>query len=86
MPRKRKDSKEARITPYAKMRLEELVDKLATTEPVLPVNEADLVGALVDAARRSPLEAVKAHVQAYRDVQLKVDAAEIVGAFLRALS
>jgi hypothetical protein len=56
---------------------------MATTSPVLPVDDWDLVGGLVEAAHRSPLEAVKAVVSTYRDLQNEVDAVEAVGTFLR---
>jgi hypothetical protein len=65
------------------MRLHDLVAKLATAPPVLPVDDWDLLGGLIDAAHRSPLEAVKAVVGTYRDRQNEVDAVEAVGAFLR---
>jgi hypothetical protein len=64
--------------------LGQLVDKVSTTPPVLPVSEWDLVGALIYAARRSPLEAVKAVVGTYRDVENEIAALESVAAFLRA--
>jgi hypothetical protein len=83
MSRQRRDSETARITPYAKARLEDLVDQVSTTPPVLPVGEADLVGALIDAARRSPLEAVKAVIGTYRDTENEIAALEAVFAFLR---
>ena len=83
MPRARRDSETARITPYAKERLGGLVDKLSTTTPVLPVSEWDLVGALIDAAHRSPLEAVKAVVATYRDAEAEIAAIEAVFAFIR---
>jgi hypothetical protein len=82
MPRERRDSETARITPLCKLFLSELVDQLATSSPVLLVSEPDLVGALVYAARRSPPETIKA-VIAYRDLENEVAAAEATGAFLR---
>ena len=84
MARQRRDSETARITPYAKDRLNALVDKVSTTSPVLPVYEWDLVGALIEAAHRSPLEAVKAVVGTYRDREAEIAASEAVAAFLRA--
>jgi hypothetical protein len=84
MPGTRRDSKEARITPFARRCLDELVDKVSTTPPVVPLGDADLVGALIYAARRSPLEAIKANVGAYRDVEAEIGAVEAVCAFLRA--
>lgn len=86
MPRARRDSATARITPYARRHLDDLVAKLATTPPVLPVNDWELVGALILAAERSPTEAVKAVVGTYRDAELGISAAEAVGAFLRAMA
>ena len=59
-----------RMTPLAKARLAELVTMLATTKPVTLVGEPDLVGALIYAAIRSPLEAIKAEVSAYQDYEL----------------
>lgn len=83
MPRARRDAETARITPYGKLCLGQLVDKLSTTPPVLPVSEWDLVGALIYAAQRSPIEAVRAVVSTYRDVENEIAAAEAVGAFLQ---
>lgn len=80
----RRSPKTARLTPFGRVILSELGDKLATTSPVLEVDDADLVGGLAYAALRSPLEGVKANVQAYKDVQLEVDAVEAVASFLRA--
>src|SRR5437763_415077 len=65
MARDRIDSETARISPYAKFHLGELVDKVSTNRPVLPVKEWDLVGALILAAHEAPLEAVKAVFGSY---------------------
>lgn len=86
MLRSRRDSAEARITPFARRCLDELVDKVSTTPPVLPVGDADLVGALIYAAQRSPLEAVKAGIGAYRDKETEIAAAEAIGGFLHAFA
>jgi hypothetical protein len=79
----RRDPKTARITEFSRDRLDDLVARMATTKPVMPVSDWDLVGGLVWAALRSPPEIVKASVSAYRDLQLEIDAAEAVGAFFR---
>jgi hypothetical protein len=52
---------------------------------VLPVQEWELVGALIFAADRSPLEALKAVIGTYRDLELvEVPAAlEAIGHFFR---
>jgi hypothetical protein len=63
--------------------LDELVDRLATTRPVLPVGDADLVGALIYAAQRSPVEAVKAVVGTYRDIEQELAAAHAICGFIR---
>jgi len=82
MAQDRIDTATARISPYAKACLGELVAYVSTSRPPLPVFEWELVGALIYAAQRSPSEAVKAEVQAYRDREAEL--AEIVGGFLRA--
>jgi hypothetical protein len=85
MPRIRKDPNTVRVTPLVKWLLGDLVTKLATTKPVLSVSEAELAGALIYAARRSPPEAVKANVGAYRDYEFdfgpEFAAAEVVCRF-----
>jgi hypothetical protein len=59
---------------------------LSTTKPAWQVSEGDLMGALILAARRSPVEATKAFVQTYWDREVEIAAAEAVGAFVRALA
>ena len=86
MPRQRKDSATARLTPFAKQALDDLVDKLSTTPPVLPVDDWEVVGGLIFAAQRSPTEAIKAVIGTYRDKELEVAAVEAVAGFLRAYS
>ncbi|HZT45622.1 MAG TPA: hypothetical protein VFA24_05520 [Gaiellaceae bacterium] len=82
MAQSRIDSDTARISPHANFRLSELVDTLSTQRPPFPVKEWELVGALIYAAQRSPIEAIRAEVEAYRDREAEL--AEAVGAFLRA--
>jgi hypothetical protein len=72
------------LTNLGRALLNDLGDKLETTQPVLTASEAELLGGLIYAARRSPIEAVKANVAAYKDLQLEVSAVEAVCAFLRA--
>lgn len=74
MARARRDAETARITAFAKTRLDELVDKVSTTPPVLSVSEWEVVGALIAAAHRSPLEAVKAVIQTYQDTENEIAA------------
>lgn len=83
MAGQRRAPRSVRLTPFAKQCLEDLVAKLATTKPVVEAGEPDVVGALVYAAGRSPLEAVKAEIGVYRDVELEVAAVAAVCAFLR---
>src|SRR5436190_17428198 len=86
MPGTRRDPNTLRATPLGKALADELGTKLATTRPVLKVAEADLIGALLYAASRSPLEAIKANVSAYQDFELdhadELAAAQVVGSFL----
>jgi hypothetical protein len=84
MPQRRKDPNTARITPFGRDCLNDLVTRLATTTPVFPVKDSDLVGGLIWAALRSPPEAVKAVVGTYRDLEMELAAVEAVAAFLRA--
>ena len=87
MPGARKDPNTLRTTPLGKWLVSELGTTLATTRPVVPTSESDLVGTLLYAAMRSPLEAVKANLSAYRDYEADcapgLAAAEAVCAFLR---
>ncbi len=83
MVRPRKHPETVRITPFAKDGLDKLVDRVSTTPPILPVDGPDLVGALIYAASRSPLEAIKANIGAYRDVEIEMAAVEALGMFLR---
>jgi hypothetical protein len=57
---------------------------LATASPVLPVDDPDLVGALIWAARRSPLEVTRAVVGTYRDIEAGIAVSEAVCAWIRA--
>lgn len=86
MANPRRDPKTLRVTTFGKALAEELGATLATTKPVVQVGEADLIGALLYAARRSPLESIKANVGAYRDYQLdygdELAAVEAVGQFI----
>jgi len=66
-----------RIALFAKAELKEFVDELSARPPVLPLSEADLVGALVLAARRSPVEGVRAVVATYWDRRAEVRGAEM---------
>jgi hypothetical protein len=52
---------------FAISELHELVNELHTTKPSVRVSDGDLLGALVLAARRSPIEAVKAVISTYLD-------------------
>ena len=69
MPQQRKHPETVRTTTMAKTMFTDFVDTLSTTTPVTPVSEGDLVGALIYAAWRSPREAVKANVDAFRDYE-----------------
>jgi hypothetical protein len=87
MVQNRKAPETVRLTLFAKACLGELVTRLGTTKPVTEVDEPDLAGALIYAASRSPLEAVRANIGAYRDIELDhgqaIAAVEAVGRFLR---
>jgi hypothetical protein len=72
-----------RMAVFARDQLRDFVDDLSTTKAPLSVSDGDLMGALILAARRSPIEAVKAVVATYLEVELELAAAEAVGAFLR---
>jgi hypothetical protein len=80
----RKAPKSARITPFARANLDELVASLATTKPVLEVDDPDIVGALIVAARGSPTAVVKAVVGTYRDMEAELAAVTAVMGFVQA--
>jgi hypothetical protein len=68
MARPRKAPKTGvQVAKFATAELKLLVEELSTTTPALQVGEGDLLGALILAARRSPVEAVKAVVHTYWD-------------------
>jgi hypothetical protein len=66
--------------------LDEFVAKLATFRPgVQDLRDWELVGALVVAADRSPIEAVRAVVGTYKDTERELqEAVEVVCRFLLA--
>lgn len=73
-----------KISALAKRELALLVETLSTTKPVLEIGEGDLMSALILAARRSPVEVVRAVGSSYLDRKLDYAAAVSVCEFLRA--
>jgi hypothetical protein len=73
-----------KIAVFAKDQLDLLVEEISTSSPALDVSDADMVGALILAARRSPREAIKAGVLTYWDQRVGVAAAIAVCGFIGA--
>jgi hypothetical protein len=67
MAKPRLPRKSVKMAEFASAELDRLVDELSTPPAALKVNKEDLAGALVLAARRSPIEATRAIVHTYWD-------------------
>jgi hypothetical protein len=88
MVRHRRDPEQVRLSRLGREALDELVNILSTTTSPLTVRDWELAGALILAAHRIPVEAVKAVVDTYREAERAREeaAALAVIGFLRAHS
>jgi len=75
-----------KVSAFAKVELDELVEAISTSSPDLKVPDFAVMSALILAARRSPIEGVAAAISTYWGRHIEAAAVESVYAFFAASS